>query len=70
MVFKTQFVYVIVLHSLLLPSSGCRARTCKIDQIDFTDWVSFRPAKPMDKTNLYENFKFEKCYIYDDFLSS
>lgn len=74
MVFATQFVYVIVLHYLLFPCRGRRAwaliSECKIDQADLTDYMSSQPTKLMEKISLYENFKFEKCYTYDDFLSS
>ena len=45
-----------VLHSSLLPHSGGRTKAlisaCKIDQADFTDWVSILPSNLVEEISL------------------
>ena len=40
-------VRVLVLRSLLFPSTRTLSSDCKTGQADFTDWVSFLPSNLM-----------------------
>ena len=50
---KRTVVHMLVLRPLLFCSIGGRTRAlstkCKIDQVDFIDWISFQPSNLMEE---------------------